>query len=318
MVNADGSAQQASATLVSTGGPATPINVALASDNRGTVGLAVTVHSLLHHTQRPVNVWIIEDGIDSATRARLEASWKHCASLAQVQFLPQNDLPIKIPNWWARDIWPRVAISRFQLAEILPSDVHRCIYLDIDLLIGTDIGELFDQDMQGCPIAMVENYNLSERDQQYSRSLGVDPNRYCNSGVLLMDIDAWRRDRVAAGLIEQARSLRVDLWFFDQDVLNVYFNDRCLLLERRWNCRDAAAVPAGRILHFTGAPKPWQMAAEQMTLAGLAAWRRTRLENDFVPTPPSLFARISRLIGVYTAWTQRQVRRRLSEIARRI
>ena len=290
---------------------ASPVNVAFSSDDRGTVGLAVAVHSLLRHTKRAINVWIIEDGIDVYTQKRLQSSWKGADCLAQIHFLSRSELPLKVPTWWGTKDWPLASCYRFQLSEVLPKTVPRCIYLDIDVLIGTDVGVLYDLDMQGFPIAMVDGLMKVEADRQYIIGLGLDPNHYGNPGVMLMDLDAWRRENHATRLIDHARNMRPDLWFFDQDMLNDYFKDQFLLLEWRWNARDAALSPEGIIQHFAGKPKPWEMNRGQATLTGLIAWHRARAENDFESTPPSLAKRVKRRFDVGIARVQRQFRRRI-------
>jgi lipopolysaccharide biosynthesis glycosyltransferase len=179
------------------------------------------------------------------------------------------------------------------------------------VLIGTDVGVLYDLDMQGFPIAMVDGLMKVEADRQYIISLGLNPNHYGNPGVMLMDLDAWRRKHHATRLIDHARTMRPDLWFFDQDMLNDYFKDQFLLLEWRWNARDAALSPEGIIQHFAGKPKPWEMLPHQATLAGLIAWHRARAENDFESTPPSLANRVKRRFDVGIARIQRQFRRRI-------
>ena len=295
-----------------------PIHVCLASDDRGTVGLAVAVHSVLLHTARPVHVWIVQDGIDAATQERLEAVWSACSNLAQLHFFDQRDLPLDIPSWWARKSWPLASCSRFQLAEILPAEVHRCIYLDIDVLVGTDLGVLYDHDMQGLPIAFVPNYDQHPLDREYVLSIDLVPEHYGNTGVLLMDLDAWRREGAGRGLMEIGRSMRPDLWFFDQDMLNTYFKGRALLLDRRWNFRDAGVPPDGRIQHFAGRPKPWQTQADQATDIGMVAWHRARAATGFVPTEPSTLVRAKRRVTVGVAWLNRQMRRRARELGAKL
>jgi lipopolysaccharide biosynthesis glycosyltransferase len=292
-----------------------PIHIALASDNRGTVGLAVSVYSLLKATTRPVHVWIIEHGIDRESQRRLEKCWRSVPSLQQVNFLSQSDLPQPVPAWWARKNWPLASCSRFQLAEILPANVQRCIYLDIDILVGTDVGALFDLDLGGHPIGMVQNYNQPESDRAYVASLGCNPEEYGNAGVLLIDLDAWRREKVGAGLIEHGRSMRPDLWFFDQDMLNTYFKGHCAMLDWIWNFRDAGVTPDGRIQHFAGKPKPWETDPQTVSAIGMIAWHRTRQETGFVPTPPSLASRVRNNVVNVMAWIERQVRRRFRSVA---
>ena len=288
---------------------ASPVNVAFSCDDRGTEGLVVAVHSLLRHTKRAVNVWIIEDGIDVNAQNRLRASWRGADELAQIHFLSRRELPIKVPTWWGTKDWPLASCYRFQLSEVLPKTVPRCVYLDIDVLVGTDVGILYDLDMQGFPIAMVDGLMKVEADRQYIIGLGLDPNHYGNPGVMLMDLDAWRRENHATRLIDHARTMRPDLWFFDQDMLNDYFKNQFLLLEWRWNARDAALSPAGIIQHFAGKPKPWEMSAHQATLTGLIAWHRARAESNFDSAPQSLAKRIKRRFDVGLARIQRRLRR---------
>ena len=72
-----------------------------------------------------------------------------------------------------------------------------------------------------------------------------------------------------------------NLWFFDQDMLNTYFKGRCLLLEERWNHRDAGIQPDGRIQHFAGGSKPWKMAREAARLPGHIAWHDAKERSGF-------------------------------------
>jgi len=290
---------------------ASTVNVAFCCDDRGTVGLAVAVHSLLRNTTRTVNVWIIEDGIDACTQKGLRASWQGADGSAQIHFLSRRELPLKVPTWWRTNDWPLASCYRFQVSEVLPRAVTRCIYLDIDVLVGTDVGILYDLDMQGFPIAMVDGLMKVEADRQYIIGLGLDPNHYGNPGVMLMDLDAWRRQNHAARLIDHARTMRPDLWFFDQDMINAYFKNQFLLLEWRWNARDAALSPEGIIQHFAGKPKPWETLPHQVTLTGLIAWHQARAESDFQPAPPSLTRRMKRRLDVGVARIQRQFRRRI-------
>lgn len=287
-----------------------PIHIALASDIRGVEGLAVTVHSALRTTHRPMHVWIVQEGIDVRTQNRLSESWKDFRLLAGIHFLDQRQLPIKLPQWWARSRWPISAASRFQLPLLMPSDVQRCIYLDIDILVGTDLGELYDIDMAGYPVAMTPATELSsDENRAYITNLGLQPATYCNSGVLLMDLAVWRAERASEALIALGRSMRPDLWFFDQDMLNTYFIGRCLLLDARWNYRDALAVNEGRVQHFVGSPKPWQTKAGDSAASGLVEWHATRAANTFQPVPASLLSRLIRVWKLAIARIQRTLLR---------
>lgn len=257
------------------------IDIMLASDLRGAEGLTVAAFSAIRSTRRPVRVWIMEDWIPEPVQARMDAALRVLPNHAGGGFGSLHRMPLALPSWWKRDEWPMSSCARFAAAEILPPDATRCVYLDYDVLVGTDIGALFDIDMGGMLVGMVPNWTSDERVLAYIRSLGLDPARYCNAGVMLIDVAAWRRGGIGPKLIEHGKKMPPRCWFFDQDMLNSFFRDRTLILDDRWNLRDAGADPGGNIIHFAGSGKPWSDDPGLAGLPAVEAWRRLRGEIAF-------------------------------------
>jgi len=166
----------------------------------------------------------------------------------------------------------------------VPRHVSRCIYLDTDTLVGRDLAELSDMPLDGNSIAMAINDNITTEVVPYLQSLGIDPGRWFNSGVALIDVDAWRRSSAMDELIRCKRSMPPVLWFPDQDLLNKYFGGRILTLDPSWNRRDVAHSPEGQILHFAGSRKPWEMS-EDFGHMGLRAWREVYALWGRTPVP---------------------------------
>jgi lipopolysaccharide biosynthesis glycosyltransferase len=283
------------------------IHVAFASDAEGVEGLAVTGFSALKRSSRPMHFWVIEDGISQRVQRDLEALWKQCPTFEGSTFIPMSSLPIAMPTRWVRKGWPLTAAARFQLPEMLPPEVTRCIYLDIDILVGTDLAELFDLDLQGRPIGMVLNTRMADNVKDYLRSISLDPEAYCNSGVLLMDLAAWRRETAGKGLIECGIGLPANIWFFDQDMLNTYFKNRCAFLDERWNYRDAGASPEGKVLHFAGAAKPWRVTAAAAVLRGHVDWHEARRQSGYKPVPVPPWIKWKKSVDVLVAKLQRRL-----------
>lgn len=284
----------------------TKVNIAFASDDRGVDGLVVAGASALATISQPTDIWVIEDGIDVSSQRRIAQVWRKYSTLAEVHFISLNSLPIKLPVWWTRSKWPLSAAARFQLADILPLDAKRCIYLDIDILIGTDLVELFEINMDGFPAGMVVNSGMNEADKNYVISIGLNPDTYCNSGVLLIDLDAWRRENAGSELIALGRRMSPDLWFFDQDMLNTYFNKRVKLLDSKWNYRNAGVGPTGFVQHFAGSVKPWNTLPTDELSAGIRAWHSAKAETGFFKTPETLVSRIKKHTKVRWAQIQRR------------
>ena len=241
------------------------VHLVLASDSATSAGLAVAVYSAIKQTSAQVEVWVIQEDLDAETIRSLRKFW---SGAADVHFLTMKPLPW----WWAEAAYTMLAWARIQVGELLPPRVPRCIYLDTDTLVGRDLIELFDMPLDGNSIAMAINNNVSPEVVPYLRSIGIEPGCWFNSGVALIDVDAWRRSSAMDELIRCKRSMPSVLWFPDQDLINKYFVGRILRLDLSWNRRDAAHSPEGQILHFAGETKPWDMS-EDFGHAGLRAWR---------------------------------------------
>lgn len=241
------------------------VHVVLASDSATSAGLAVAGYSAIKRTSRPLTLWVIQEGLDAETLAAMRAFWSGAAEIHFLTMMP-------VPWWWETEIMPLLTWARIQLGELLPHDVSRCIWLDTDILVGRDLAELWDIPLGGNSIAMAINDKMPPEVVAYVRSIGIDPNRWHNAGVQLIDVEAWRHSSAMTELMRCKRSLPPVLWFHDQDLLNKYFAGRILTLDPCWNRRDVAYSPEGQLLHFAGSPKPWEMPSDS-GYSSLRAWR---------------------------------------------
>ncbi len=173
------------------------------------------------------------------------------------------------------------AYLRFLAPEVLPAEVGRVVYLDSDLVVIEDIGGLWDLDLAGRPLAAAPDLDWwGPVPESRLLDLGLRPgHRYVNSGVLVMDLDAWRREDLAARLFSFAAEAGPRLTYHDQDALNVVLQGRIALLSRAWNVQTlwytrfvrrtfpdehratAAVRRAPAIFHFSSKDKPWKFRA---------------------------------------------------------
>lgn len=140
---------------------------------------------------------------------------------------------------------------RLMLPDLIDGD--RVIYLDSDTMVRHSLLDLWRLDLQGHPIAATVDYlSLTHGNgdgtpigyrgeamsvEAYCRDIvGVDllTTPYFNSGVMVMDLNAWRRTHLAARCRTECRSSR-ELNFVDQDALNGVLQGDFLPLDQRWN-----------------------------------------------------------------------------------
>jgi FkbM family methyltransferase len=163
---------------------------------------------------------------------------------------------------------------RLLLPRLLP-EVTRVLYLDADLLVRGPVRSLWEQDLAGKCLAAVTNPILGRDRRRVVEDLGLPhPDRYFNSGVMLMDLERLRDTGLMLEAERIAKDRSVPTPWADQEPLNAALWEQRLDLHPRWNVmnpcfdlparllpwprdqvREAIENPA--IIHFIGPYKPW-------------------------------------------------------------
>lgn len=162
--------------------------------------------------------------------------------------------------------------ARLAIADLWAPDYERLLYIDADTRIIGPLAPLFDLDLRGNTVGMVEDCGRYLRDatampgwNEYRAELGLDPAAvYYNAGVLLIDTARWRAENCWRRLLDFIAAREGKLIFMDQDALNVICAGRVAELSPRWNFMthyfglglEEAIQP--RILHYADILKPWR------------------------------------------------------------
>ncbi|HEX4297526.1 MAG TPA: glycosyltransferase family 8 protein [Devosia sp.] len=162
--------------------------------------------------------------------------------------------------------FPPIAYARLVLDRIVPDSIERIIYLDSDTLVIKPIEWLYDQDMQGNPIAAVSDpfgmHIMMGRDMRAKAGIFDPADPYFNSGVLLIDMAGFRAADVPKHLAGFVKNDLLRRLYFDQDMLNLIFRGRWTALNWRFNTIDpwrAQQAMGPYIIHYTGDQRPWHL-----------------------------------------------------------
>ena len=271
-----------------------PLRVVTLADDAYAMPLAVMVRSLLenHRPGRALQLTVIDGGISSEARGRLEASWRDRADQigASWRFVPPSfstaeDLPV-----WGRV--PRLSYARIALDDYFTGG--RVVLLDSDTLVLTDLSPLHDVDLEGAIAGATRDPYIpvvSAIDGLAKwRELDLPPQTpYFNCGVMTVDVDAWIENRVTSRAFDYVGCNGSDLRQYDQDAVNVVLVKQWKELDGRWQAHPRTRWAVGRptvhdpwIVHFSGRLKPWayQAGTELDRLffeyLGRTAWRGFR------------------------------------------
>lgn len=201
---------------------------------------------------------------------------------------------------------------RLIIPEYFPH-YDKIVYLDSDLVVLTDVAQLYRTDLQGnyiggaIDICHAGNVNgFSEEMLTYYKQFHFQ-NIFTliNAGVLLIDTAAMRRDFSTAYLLEFAQ--QGNFRFQDQDLLNILCEGKILYLDSGWNffgdpddsyrgySRSFAPKPYLEsylrakdhihILHFAGREKPWLYPNNEYAFLFWVYFRKTPYYEELAGNP---------------------------------
>ena len=171
--------------------------------------------------------------------------------------------------------YPQEMYYRLLAPRLLPETLDRALYLDPDTLVINSLRPLWEMDLAGNLFAAASHTGKTELVHNLNQVRLKTDREYFNSGVLLMDLAAGRRDIQPEELFHYAETHAKELFLPDQDILNALYANRILALDdyvwnydaRNYNTyllrsagiRDLDWVMENTaILHFCGKSKPWR------------------------------------------------------------
>lgn len=137
------------------------------------------------------------------------------------------------------------------------TEEDRVLYLDSDMIVTQDLSDLFELDMQGYPVAAVED-------------LPTTSDKF-NAGLLLIDNKKWREEDVVTQLFDLTAQHHHEV-YGDQGILNLAFHDNWYRLPLTYNLQvgsDSQQFTLGdmvwydlfkgkpAVIHYTTGLKPW-------------------------------------------------------------
>lgn len=253
------------------------VNIVFSSDDNYAQHTAVAMASILLNTSNSAKIrfFIIDDGITDDKKSKIKGTAESLQST--VEFITVKNKQL-MQGFVSGEI-SRACYFRIDIPNILPAEVTKVIYLDCDLLLYDDIQILWNTDIGDYPLAAVCDYGImaSKRlRRQKAKCIGLPYKAdYFNSGVLIMNLDAWRKADYSGKVIEIVQKNKFPN--HDQDALNKVFMNNWYVLPLRWNvippvfnlfmkilksellrknAVEAKKNPA--IFHYAGGYKAWE------------------------------------------------------------
>lgn len=154
------------------------------------------------------------------------------------------------------------AYYRLFIESLFPQ-YSKILYLDCDIVVLGDVSKLYNTDLEGNMLAGVRDSFVActPEFQEYVRvGLGIEPENYISSGILIVDLDKFRESKIEEKFTYLLEKYNFESVAPDQDYLNFLCKGRIKYIPNGWNKSSAVSKVEGglNIVHYALAKKPWQ------------------------------------------------------------
>lgn len=209
------------------------MNIVYCSSNKYSEVFAVSVLSLFESNKEveDLTVYLIDNGINEVNKERIAQIANFYGR--QIEFIPLlSPESLKNVNLSFPTGVDFATYGRLFLVSHLPKDINKAIYLDCDTIIQKPLVELWNTDISGYFVGMVDDGHSSA----YRKPLGIPPDgTYYSAGVMLVNLKAWRENNIEKEFVGYIQSQDGYIPICDQGVANAVFDGKILRLPLKYN-----------------------------------------------------------------------------------
>lgn len=223
--------------------------------------LAVSITSMLENASPDYHytIYILNNGLTPKRVAPILAMKRENADIRLVDVSLQLAPIAERLN--LRDYYTVSIYFRLFIASMFPQ-YHKAIYLDADITVNGDISKLYATSLGSNLVGAVSDDIIAScRDFRLyaEEGVGVAYDRYFNSGVMLMNLDAFRMEHIEEKFVYLLETYHFETVCPDQDYLNLLCRGRVMYLDKGWNKMSIDTKYDGipNLIHYNMFYKPW-------------------------------------------------------------
>ena len=244
------------------------INYLFCLDENYNTQFLTTLFSLNQNSTKKFNVYVIhENPTDLKNEYSLYS--KKFDLVNNIEFSQIKNIDMNFPNLKNNHI-SKATYFRFFIEDYLSNDIKNLIYLDCDIIciqnpeqiLNSYINKLNNSDL--VIASSVEYLKNNETIELFDR-LKLKSDSYFNAGVMVINYDKWRHENLKNKLLDLMNKIANDINFWDQDVLNKYFDGQYLEMTHflNFNLNNEQSYIENKVnrnvvfVHYSGSSKPW-------------------------------------------------------------
>ncbi len=151
--------------------------------------------------------------------------------------------------------YTKCSMARLFYSKIVKED--RILYIDVDALVIDDVSELWNLNMNDCYVAGTPDSGMKMDGVVYLKFINSNI-PYINSGVLLMNLNLIRKDKMDDKWLKMINTER--FMYPDQDVINSACKDHIYIFNSSFNSAESTQLLNKdniKIMHYTMKKENW-------------------------------------------------------------
>lgn len=242
------------------------LNFLYCFDNNFNQQAMTSIYSLLDKTTIKINLYIIHNDIEEL-KNWLQLVEQH-PKILSINIYDFNDLDTELPP--IKTHISEATYYRMFVSNFITDNIKYLVYLDADIICLNDpasmikntIGTMKKEDTSIA--ALPEKYRAQEN--KWIQRLNLK-NYYFNAGVLIIDLERWVDEEAQKNLLSILKQRYDVIKDYDQEVMNIFFNEKYTSLNVYSNYQATSADPELLVkikeqvifLHYLGKSKPWSV-----------------------------------------------------------
>ena len=266
-----------------------PINIVFCINNKYVIFTCLTVNSILlnNTSQSEYNFYIVENNLTDKDKSFIKNFINKKKQNVEFIHIDNDKIPLFKEVKRCVSHIANITLARLLLPDILLKTIDKILYLDADLLVTTDLKELYSMNIEEEYVtAMAYDIFLYNFYQGIAKNT---PDNY-NGGVMLIDLKKWREENISekcinfmkqnADRFNYTKGDNYHFWYGEQDVINIVLDKKIKTLEQKWNNlpiiyeseNPTYYIPKmlentqtwnGGIIHYAGPLKPWNFNSKK-------------------------------------------------------
>lgn len=233
---------------------------------------AVSLSSLARFVdpKKDYTVTFLHQGL---SKAHEESLASYAKDNLHVEFYEMSDVLLKPiqdrkENYLRGDFFTMSIFYRLFIPDLFPQ-YDKAVYIDSDTVLNDDIAKLYETELGDNLIGACVDSSIQfvpEMLRYISEVLTLDPKKYINSGMLVMNSKAFRGEKFVDKFFSLLGRYHFDCIAPDQDYLNEICSGRIKYVDGRWDAmpnENTEPLANPGLIHYNLFFKPWHFTGIQ-------------------------------------------------------